>query len=234
MKSSNLKVSGSIPLLIARLQENEEVINFSSFPRHYVLTDEDKAVKDNSSHILYFHYNIHGIDIFKADSFYKNNRTLNSNDVIERVLTEEVDKSLKNKKYRSSVYYSNQLAHHYLETNYDKNQYTQIIIGMVLDVLLECGYDGFGRDERNSEIIGYDTTLYTRIRAYFNKNNMSEENIKRLIFDTTFTINEKYTRFQTVSEIVVAALNGEDDKMNTLFKNNSDSAPDFPRNNIAN
>lgn len=222
LRHNDLKVSGNKGELIERIQKNADLIDLSNLPKFYILTEKGKDVKSHSGYIQYFHKNIHDIDIFKVDNFYKKYPSLTSDELIEKVLIDKEKDNLKKKEYFSASYYSDQLAYFYSEKNCYEKGISQILFSMICCVLQEYRYEELignlrGTDKKHSGIIGYNKNFQIKFKSYLDKNNINRREAHRMFSDVVDSINYDFANADDVSEIVLYALEGKDDEVNKFF-----------------
>lgn len=222
LRHNGLKVSGNKGELIERIQGNADLIDLSNLPKFYVLTEKGKDIKSHSRYIQYFHKNVHDIDIFRVNNFYKKYPSLTSDEVIENILMDKVNDNLKKKEYFSASYYSDRLAYFYSEKDYFEKGISQILFSMIYSVLQEYRYEELngnlrGIDKKHSGIIGYNKDLQIKFKSYLGKHNINRPDAHRMISDVVYSINYDFANADDVSEIILYALEGKDDEINKVF-----------------
>ena len=222
LRHNDLKVSGNKAELIERIRENADLIDLSSLPKFFILTEKGKDIKCRSEYIQYFHKNVHDIDIFKVDNISKLYPDLTSEELINKVLTDKIDIKIKNKEYFSAAYYSDRLTYFYSDKDYYEKEIFQIIFSMVCYVLQEYRYKELthyfdARDKKTSGIIGYNKDLQIKFKSYLDKHNIDRPNAHSIILDVVRSINYGFANADDVSNIVLYALDGRDSEVNEVF-----------------
>lgn len=241
LRKNDLKLSGKKQDLVDRIKEHSSTIDFNSFPSVIVLTNKGLEIKEESTHIHYFHNNFYDLDIFTAEQVSNKNPKLSSKEVIVKYINDQIQKDLDNKRYHSASILSYNLADYFDEIGMVEEELKSITLGMAFMILQELYYISAinlnTQDQYDSSIVGHSFGKVTKYRSLSSKYHVTDEGLQTYIYELLNSIIDDSEIVELITEIILLAIQNEDKKINTLvqqYSRKSKSKPNSKKKELAN
>ncbi|MFD2831158.1 SAP domain-containing protein [Corticicoccus populi] len=205
LRKSGIKISGRKQVLISRIVEHSDIIDFHDLDLKgvYLVTKDFEQHFKNTSFINYFHFNGH-ITVQEAYQYYVNHQTLHPEAVITAVLNENIRSGMKKSNKYEAVKSHLLLSNFYRDTLKDNAQYVFHLNHFSVLIILESVTRNGHTNTGDPDILDHYTI--EKYRHVLEINHWNKTQLYQNILETTRTLPYPAESIKEAASLIIRQL----------------------------